>query len=520
MRALLLSGGLGLLLCANAWAAVHFEPVAVVGDSAPDSGGGTYSVFVGRRPVISTAGHVYYGSGLSGSSYGSSVASYVGAVGIPSTLIVRNQAQVPDLPSGTLVYVQGEGLVNASGLAVFPADLTGSGITTSNNGGLFAGSSVNTFSTVYQKGSQAPGFSNGITFNNTILPRINNAGQLAFRAPLMGSGNPNDAAVWLRSGGGTLSTIARVGGIAPGTSVAFTTVGRPALNKGGSVAFGALLSETVTDGGIWYGTSAGTLAKLVRTGDPVPGAAGVSFLSPSVLRLSDSDRMVFHSTLAGSVTSANDGAIFAGTSSADLQMIAREDQHAPGTESGATFTNLALPTLVSGDRIVFRGTVAGSSFDDGIWGGTSAADLSLIAREGDSVPGLESGLKIGSFVDGLNANSSGQTVFGVHLTGPGVVASNQQALVAHDPSGGLELLARSGDMIDINGTLRQLRGFALLTGEGAGDGAFSAINDSGQVAMLAFFDEADAIVVLQVPEPATAGLVLLSALVLARCRSR
>ena len=73
---------------------------------------------------------------------------------------------------------------------------------------------------VARSGSQAPGTPSGVNFSDFLCrsPVLNNAGQTAFYATLTGSGvdSTNDQGIW-SEGSGSLALVARSGSQAPGT---------------------------------------------------------------------------------------------------------------------------------------------------------------------------------------------------------------------------------------------------------------------------------------------------------------
>jgi hypothetical protein len=118
---------------------------------------------------------------------------------------------------------------------------------------------------VTREGNHAPGTSGGVNFlwfSDDSL-EVNGYGQIAFRAGLTGSGvtGTNNEGIW-SEGSGSLNLVARRGDDAPGTAVGikFGSFDNPLLNAAGHIAFASRLSgagvTSANDRGIWRQPSA------------------------------------------------------------------------------------------------------------------------------------------------------------------------------------------------------------------------------------------------------------------------
>ena len=302
-----------------------------------------------------------------------------------------------------------------------------------------------------RRGSQAPGTTVGTNFIllNTTVYSLNNAGQTAFRANLNGAA-VSKWGIWAGGVGG-LDLIARSGNQAPGTPAGVDFSGfsnQPALNDAGQMAFfGGLVGPGVNitnNEGIWSDVG-GSLALVARTGDPAPGTAvGVNF--------------------------------------------SRID--------GRVVLNSAGQTAFWG-RVVGPGVTGGN--DGGIWSEGGGGGLALVAREGEPAPGMPVGVNFAGFDSVVPVlNGEGQAAFKGWLTGAGVTASNNRGIWAEDASGVLTLIAREGDVMDVDDgpgiDFRVIDTLSFLpasnfsgTQSGNEDGLPSAFNDKGQVAFHARF---------------------------------
>ena len=133
-------------------------------------------------------------------------------------------------------------------------------------------------------GKQAAGMPNGVTYSSLYFPLIDSAGQFAFIAELSGSGvsSSNDSALFLGQPGAFIP-VAREGDHAPGTpdGVRYSSFeGRNrfmAWNAQGQFAFPAGLSgpgiTSSNNQGIWFGEN-NSVSLVTRTGNLADGLSG------------------------------------------------------------------------------------------------------------------------------------------------------------------------------------------------------------------------------------------------------
>jgi kumamolisin len=280
-------------------------------------------------------------------------------------------------------------------------------------------------------------------------PAINDLGNLAFQATLeAGAGGvtaADNSGIWTGTAGGLLS-VASTGSLAPGTSAVFSTLANPVYNDNGAVAFvGALKgASAATNTGVWS-TSGGSLALVARRGAHAPGyATGVTFSALDALALPDAGGAILLATVnAGSA--ATDRGIWAGDSTADLQLIVKEGD----TYNGQTISNIAfLPTLpyvsgqtrsfdqITGD-LVFRASIGGNT---GIFE-VSGTTVRLVVESGTSAPGVSGGKFAGFGVPALNANGDVAFAGTLGLSAP---VSERAGIWADANGGALELVALTG----------------------------------------------------------------------------
>ncbi len=406
------------------------------------------------------------------------MAAHAGAV---RTVALTGQ-QAPGTPSG--VNFGGfptAPVLNDAGQTAFRGTLTGSGIDTTNDVGIWSEGS-GSLALVAREGSQAPGTPSGVNFSDIYLPSVlNHVGQTAFCALLSDGGS----GVW-SEGSGSLTLVARSGDHAPGTpsGVNFndfqTYAASLRLNDAGQTAFFTVLTGGAagTNSGIWSEGS-GTLALVARSGDHAPGTpSGVNYFElNSRFVMNDAGQTAFSASLTGSgVDSTNGGGIWS-EGSGSLALVARRGDHAPGTPSGVNYLYMfSTPGLNDAGQTAFKNSLTGSGVDAtndvGVWSEGSGS-LALVAREGDHAPGTPSGVNFSSLINGEPVlNNAGQTAFKTNIIGSGVDATNDTGIWSGG-SGNLALVAREGD-------------HAPGTPSGVSNGDFNGtslvLNDAGQIA--------------------------------------
>jgi hypothetical protein len=352
-------------------------------------------------------------------------------------------------------------------------------------------------------------FSDGLNPFHLDWPLLNDAGQSAFVATLTGAGvtSANNWGVW-SNGSGILELVARAGDQAYGTpsgmvfgesSYAPISVFVGGLNDAGHIALWANLAGTGVVGndryGYWSG-GAGSLALLTRSGNPAPGtSSGVSFgplFGP--IAFNGAGQVAFGANLTGSgVNSANLEGLWSNRSGS-LDLVARRGNHAAGTPNGVNylFSSPSYPVLNDAGQVAFRSYLTGSGVDStnelGIWSDGSG-EMALVARTGSHAPGTAEGV---SFFDlhFPSLNSAGQTAFRANLTGEEVDFTNDRGIWATDTSGALQLIVRTGGQLEVTpGDIRTLSDLDFVTATGNGDNRPSAFNNFGQLVFWASFTD-------------------------------
>jgi hypothetical protein len=236
---------------------------------------------------------------------------------------------------------------------------------------------------------------------------------------------------------------------------------------------------------------------------------------------------------AGQVAFGAADRVWIGKLGAGIAPVVGPASAVPGV-AGASFDSIGLPAINHSGTIAFRGDIAGpgvtSSNGSGIWSGVDADSLRLIVRTGQPGPNLP-----GVVIDSLGTpqiNASGQMIFAGTFSGAG--ASNDSAIFGYDPSGGLMLLVRAGDALQIgsnqlfsalsvslDGAPGGIDAAVLAGGE---DGLGTNLSDSGKFAFLATFQDGatptSGVFVASVPEPSAFAAIALACCLMPRCSLR
>lgn len=447
--------------------------------------------------------------------------------------------------AGATYSVLGNPAISDSDDVAFAGTMTGSGITTANNSGIWADDTTGTRQLIARIGSTpAPG-TNNATFLTLSDPVYNNNEAVAFRGTLKVVANQATSTtatgIW-SSSGGSLQLVARQGSPAadhgagtPLTGATFSTFTNLALPDTGGVLFLATLNANKTAGittanntGIWTGNTASDLHLIVRTGETINSKTltGITFLpnltyvngqsrsfaqgtghlafigtfsdkstgifkvvggTPQVVALGNdsaadvssaqfltfgnptlnaNDHVAFAATLAtgpGGITKTNNSGIWADDNSGTRHLIAQigVPNGAPLASGSGTFLTLGDPVYDDSEAVAFRGTLkvvtgqATSTTATGIWATTSGS-LALVARQGSQAAGCPTGpngtvgASFSAFTE-LALPNQGGVVFLATLNtnaAAAVTTANNQGIWAVDTNGNLQLIVRSGDMIN------------------------------------------------------------------------
>lgn len=333
------------------------QMVAREADQAPGMASGVYFQLFGDV-VVNGSGQVAFWSSLAGNISGTDdSAMWVGSSAANLTTVAMEGAQAAGCSAGVTYYSFNPDVVlNDSGQIAFMGGVKGTGVTTANDIALWVGA-PGSLALAAREGNSAPGAGSGALFTGLWDIDLNDDGKVAFTARLTGSGvtGSNDEGIWAGAPG-ALSLVARTGSSVPGVSGAvFTDLYAPSINADGTVVFQAQFSgsgiTSANDEALFVGTP-GSLALAARKGDQAPGlASGVKlggFLNGPVLN--GNGQTVFLTTLTGTgVTTSNDTAVFATTQAGALTLVVREgDTIQVGPSDDRVVYALSMPTFGTG----------------------------------------------------------------------------------------------------------------------------------------------------------------------------
>jgi hypothetical protein len=512
------ASGVALLVCAAGGALaqpLQTTTIYAQGDPVP----GLAGTFFGATPLdpntlvsIDQANRLAFKAVISGAGVvaGNSSTLWTGRIGSLS-LIAREGSNAAGLPVGVLWGEMGDVQIGNDGRIVWRSTLTGGGVSAANNEGFWTRDLAGNISTITLRGAAAPGGGAAtVVFNDLVddTLRVGNNNHIAFAGTLTGFGvsTANDTGLW---GGpiGALQLIAREGDQAPSAPVgalfsSFTdsTTGLQSLvlsDVGRAVFFGNLAGGGLTASnniGLYsLSFGAATPTPIIRLGDTAPTLpAAVLLTSISAASINSSGTVSFRantSTPAGSgVTTTNNQAIWVGPPSGPLTIRARKGAAAPGTGAGVTMSDFPVttnrPRLDDAGNLYVQATLTGTGVvtanNSALYRFDSAGTGLLVARKGDTPPGVPAGVVINSF-DALSV-AEGALTINIDLAGTGITSSNDTTVYSWTPGRGLRLLAREGANITIDRTDVQVpaaSGIENLTAGSSGDGVESTTASNG-----------------------------------------
>lgn len=239
--------------------------IALQGQSAPSTGGGTFSSF--SVPELNAGGTAAFKGEVTGGTATRGIFS--GSGGSLTAIAVTGQS-APGTGTGTLSTVSEFCASNDDGTVAFVAGVSGGTATE----GIFTGSG-GSLTNIALQGQSAPGTGAGgfLTFRT---PALNDSGTAAFLANV----TEGSATSGIYTGaGGALTKIAVQGQIAPDTGAgAFSSFNDPALiNTNGTTAFLANITGGTGSQGIFLGDG-GSLVPVAVVGQSLEGST-ITFLT-------------------------------------------------------------------------------------------------------------------------------------------------------------------------------------------------------------------------------------------------
>jgi hypothetical protein len=469
---------------AGAVTSVPVTPIAVQGETAPGTG---LPFFSARAPRINAAGQVAFTAQLDTSVPDGTDSLWVWENGSLQLVATEGDSAPGTGATHSAFAVVG---LNDAGQMLVAARVAGAGVTTSNDEVLFVGTPDDYAVAVREGSPLAPG-SDVVGIGATV--ELGDDGDILISARLGSTTNLN-AVVW-----GTPGAMTAVANERP-FSLGFAGSGRgyfglnPISGAADSMFAGPLAAATE----IW------------RQGDPfvpVPGATVTALEG----KMSEAGAL-FSAFLAG----PDDWALAGWSESGGFETLLLAGSPAPGHED-LTFDSADGRRLVIGRN----GDVAGiallrnavNSSRMGLFSGSLEGGLEFALAAGDAAPGIPDAT-INTLNQISNVTADGLFVFWASVQ-PGAGGDLVQALYALRPDGTIDLLLKTGDVIEWGaGETRVVDLFdfagAASVNDPGGNRNDRALSDAGQLALqvnTGGYLSAFLLDVTPIPEPGTAWLV-------------
>lgn len=473
---------------------VSLRTVAVSNQLAPGATGDVrFSSF--QKPILNRHGRVAFCATLSGTNVSTGNNSgywFEDANGLG--LIAREGAPAPGTPAGVLfseLTMENDTAINSSGCFAFWGQLTGSGINSNNNRGIWW-TGPGALTLVARSGNPAPATGAGVNFSNNLGGvLLNDSNVLAFTGRMTGTGISalNDQGVWTnRTGPLTLS--ARSGSAIPGFPFGqtFGSIGATSLNNSNQMAFqGFVIGGS---GLCHFVESNGKFRTIVADGWHIEPASFMLLYFPSTWPvLNDAGQVAtFSGFNAPGSTSTSFYAVLSDTPGI-LTPVAKSLDVAPGT-MGVAFSGFQTHTINARGRVAFKAILSDINQLTyyGVWS-QGFGSLALVARGGDQAPGALNGVH---FLEPSTPwlNGLGQVAFRSTLTGTGVDSTNDVGIYVQKAPGVLTEIAREGGSLEVApGDVRTISTLSILTNENGIVNRQFAFNDFGHVVFQSVFTD-------------------------------
>lgn len=169
----------------------------------------------------------------------------------------------------------------------------------------------------------------------------------------------------------------------------------------------------------------------------------------------------------------------------------------PAAGTALNFSRFGSPIVSSAGDIAFKAGLlaAPKGAADGIWAHDGSA-MRLVARQKDPAPGI-AGASFSKFFD-IALPDDGRVIFTASLVlgKGGVSAANDSTLWREDGSGSIALLLREGTPVDVDGSQKTVRTFAVFGpgGKGTLDQRRGFNNTGAVLARVGFTDKSSALI--------------------------
>ncbi|MBN1853265.1 MAG: hypothetical protein JW829_11095 [Pirellulales bacterium] len=301
-------------------------------------------------------------------------------------------------------------------------------------------------------GQQAPD-ENGI-LSLLGVPTLNNQGQVAFHSTLSGTsgGNHENSGIFRGGGGEVLTQIARKGQTAPDGNGQYCGFDSPALNDAGQVAFFAPLINTIRgsdDNEGIFREPGGTV--IVRRGQSVPDGNGFFYEVGEIgyvnYSFNDVGHVAFNPGLTGTTGPYGNRGVFLSTGSDTLQ-IARGGDTAP--DGNGTYRQFSDPSLNDHGQVAFQAVIQDTN-NQGVFRGQqvgAVSQITQIARCGDPAPDGNGNLR---FFTEPALNNLGQAAFQAELANTSGGGADNEGIYRGDGTNLIQIVREGQPAPDYNG---------------------------------------------------------------------
>ncbi|HEY7914628.1 MAG TPA: choice-of-anchor tandem repeat NxxGxxAF-containing protein, partial [Blastocatellia bacterium] len=458
--------------------------VAATGEAAPGTAGtfnlqgNNIGVLANPNYFLNDSGDLAFVSNVAGSPPANRGIWIGDGSGPPAKLFVSSD------PTGTALggnfgtsNIRG---FNNAGKVLFSSNVLGG----SAPHGLFLKDLSSAPDVVFAQNQPAPGGTTE-TFGATMQAQLNNNGDIAFETRLQGG--PSPVGWFFRGAMSATVKIAFEGEVTPagGTFGLAGINAGPRLTDNGHVGFFADILG-LGQNGLFRWSSGPGLVSVVTTNDTLPAGAN-TVIRPFMPGASD-DRIVFQAWKAGgrmtlfSKSNKNHGG--------QITRLFGEGDAAPSTGGRIWFLNPNFSLVNDEEEVAFGCTILGGSVypAQAIFTHKAGFGLRKVVASGDPAPGggtfASSGITGGDAAPPARINSQGQIAFEAAVQdGPSV----SLGLFIGSAAGGVQKLARIGDPSPLGGTFIGFNAGNALSLNNSGDVAFQANSQDGPTITTALY---------------------------------
>ncbi len=374
--------------------ALEGEVSRVMAPGDPTPMGGVFQAF--RVPTVNDLGHVAFGASVAGGS--APVGLFLLRDGAVS--LVAGQGQPAPAPaSGDFARFE-RPLLDGAGSIRFEAHLSGG----TTPGGIFAWSD-GVLAPVVLSLEPAPG--GGRLFHPRLF-QANDLGALAFRAEVLG---PKPGGIFLQVPGWGIRAVARLGQATPAGGTYADPSFIPSVNNAGEVAFEAGVLGGIAPEGIFIRGASGTVA-VALWGDPAPATIGGRLGDLEAPSLGSGGEVAFLARLTDSVGPQGIFLARPQEGSYELNPLAVVGQPGPG---GALYGPLGRPEVLGDGAVLFGAVLVDAEGHRGAILRCGPGGVETLVRQGDPAP-ADVGGSLGTL--GRPAgNAAGEILFRARVRG-------------------------------------------------------------------------------------------------------